>query len=281
MTWRIEVVHTTGFRYARPVTASYNETRMTPATDLHQTTISSTVETTPAARLPRYWDSWGTQVVACDLHEPHDELVVRSSSVVETEAAEQLPEGIGWDEIGDTERIDPWVEFLALTPYVATSEEMVTTARELRSAYDTPAGAVLGACAWVHEHLEYAPGTTSVHTSSLGALAERRGVCQDFAHVTLSLMRSMGVPGRYVSGYLYPTAQSLMGARVQGESHAWIEAWTGSWWGQDPTNGLMIDERHVTVARGRDYADVAPFRGTYAGGESSSLGVVVELTRMR
>ena len=129
--------------------------------------------------------------------------------------------------------------------------------------------------------MTYEQGVTQVHTSALDALASGRGVCQDYAHLTLVLLRSLGVPARYVSGYFHPTENAPIGAAVTGQSHAWVEAFTGEWWGYDPTNDLPIGERHVIVARGRDYADVAPIRGLYAGGASSSVSVDVNVTRLQ
>jgi transglutaminase-like putative cysteine protease len=98
--------------------------------------------------------------------------------------------------------------------------------------------------------------------------------------VTLSLLREAGVPARYVSGYLHPTKEPAIGETVLGESHAWVEAWLGSWWGFDPTNGIPAGERHVVVARARDYNDLPPLKGVYAGGGMQSLGVTVEVTRL-
>ncbi|MBV9292120.1 MAG: transglutaminase family protein, partial [Frankiales bacterium] len=171
-------------------------------------------------------------------------------------------------------------ELLDPTHYVPVDDGVGERARELASDLP-PVDAVLAICAWVHNALEYQPGVTGVHTSAVEALEAARGVCQDYAHLALVMLRSLGVPARYVSGYLHPVAEAERGVAVQGESHAWIEAWTGSWWGHDPTNDVPIGERHVTVARGRDYSDVSPLRGIYSGGASSALGVEVEVTRLR
>jgi transglutaminase-like putative cysteine protease len=119
-----------------------------------------------------------------------------------------------------------------------------------------------------------------VHTSGMQAWAERKGVCQDFAHIILAMLRSLGLPARYVSGYLHPKASAEIGETVAGESHAWVEWWDGEWVGYDPTNGKRVGEQHVAVARGRDYDDVSPLKGMYSGPKSSSLGVIVELTRL-
>jgi transglutaminase-like putative cysteine protease len=122
-------------------------------------------------------------------------------------------------------------------------------------------------------------GVTGVHTTAAEAWSGRRGVCQDIAHLALGALRSVGIPARYVSGYLHPKPDAAIGETVAGESHAWVEWFCGSWRGFDPTNLIDIGDRHVTVGHGRDYNDVAPLRGIYAGPSSSSLFVTVEITR--
>jgi transglutaminase-like putative cysteine protease len=106
------------------------------------------------------------------------------------------------------------------------------------------------------------------------------GVCQDYAHLTLAMLRAVGVPARYVSGYLHTKPDAGVGETVVGESHAWIEAWTGGWWGFDPTNDLPIGHRHVWVATGRDYGDVSPLKGIYSGGAATAIEVTVHMTRL-
>jgi transglutaminase-like putative cysteine protease len=119
-----------------------------------------------------------------------------------------------------------------------------------------------------------------VHSSGLDALERGKGVCQDFAHLTLILLRGMGIPGRYVSGYLHPKRQAKVGKTVDGRSHAWIQAWTGSWWNYDPTNDTEISEQYISVGVGRDYSDVSPLKGVYSGQGATDLEVVVEVTRL-
>jgi transglutaminase-like putative cysteine protease len=280
MTWRLRVRHRTGYSYDGPVVASYNEVRMTPLTDLHQTTVSAEIVTDPRTVLHRYWDYWGTLVTAFDVHDPHDRLTITSTAVVETEAAESPPEDIGWSKLQDPAVADEYGELLDATRYVPADPELHEQAQSLATGL-SPNETVHAVCAWVHGALEYEPGVTGVHTSGPEALHAGRGVCQDYAHLALVLLRGLGIPARYVSGYLHPVAEAERGATVKGESHAWIEAWTGLWWGHDPTNDVALGERHVTVARGRDYADVSPLRGIYSGGSSSALGVEVEVTRLR
>ncbi|MEU4649320.1 transglutaminase family protein [Nocardia fluminea] len=279
MSWRIRVVHTTGYVYDAPVTRSFNEARLTPRADSRQNVILNRVETVPATRAYRYTDYWGTAVTAFDLHAPHTELEVTGSSVVETEPFAEPTEELSWDELQGGRVIDRFDEMLSPTAYVPRDRKLSTVARQL-SRGEEPAKAVVRAAEWVHKEMDYIAGTTSVHTSALQAFAERRGVCQDYAHLTLVLLRSMGIPSRYVSGYLHPKPGAAIGETVAGQSHAWIEAWTGQWWGYDPTNNLAVNEQHVSVGVGRDYADVPPLKGVFSGGGSTDLEVVVEVTRL-
>ena len=110
----------------------------------------------------------------------------------------------------------------------------------------------------VRSHLTYVPGSTAVSTTATDAFVAASGVCQDFVHISLALLRSIGIPARYVSGYVHNRPDAMLGESVRGESHAWVDVWTGDWWGYDPTGDIATGERHVVVATGRDYKDVAP-----------------------
>ncbi len=279
MSWRVRVIHTTGYRYRSVVTQSYNEVRLTPRSDRRQNVVVSRVETTPATRQYRYTDYWGTVVTSFDLHAPHTQLKVVGASVVET-SSEVEPIRTGtWADLREDNLVDRYTELLEPTAYVPKARELAAVARDLRKG-KTPAEAVLEASQWVHEKLKYQAGTTGVHSSAVDAYAAGEGVCQDFAHVTLALLRAMGIPARYVSGYLHTKPDAAPKETVRGESHAWIEAWTGGWWGYDPTNGIPVGPRHIWVALGRDYADVAPLKGIYSGGDATALEVTVDITRL-
>jgi transglutaminase-like putative cysteine protease len=127
--------------------------------------------------------------------------------------------------------------------------------------------------------VRYLPGVTNVKTTAAESWAARAGVCQDIAHVTVGALRAAGIPARYVSGYLHPKPSAELRETVTGESHAWVEFFCGTWHGFDPTNLIDIGERHVVVGQGRDYRDVPPLRGVYAGSSNSELFVTVEITR--
>jgi transglutaminase-like putative cysteine protease len=281
MTWRLEVTHTTTYTYTKPVRSSYNEARMSPTTDLHQATASTRFTTVPITPLLHYADYWGTQVTAFDVTEPHDRLELTSVSVVETEAATLPVRLVSWEVLASAAVQDEHAELLMATDYTAHYTGLAKKAAGFKAAHEDPVDAVLAALTWVHDSMTYRPGVTGVQTSAAQAWEARVGVCQDFAHVALVLLRAMGVPARYVSGYLHTHEDAAIGSQMAGESHAWVEVWTGDWWGFDPTNNQEVGYRHIGVARGRDYADVAPVRGVHSGGGEAALAVAVSLTRLR
>ena len=287
MSWRLEINHLTHYRYARPVVASYNEARVTPLTTPGQLVIEARVSVQPGAEVFSYHDYWGATVHAFDVHDPHDYLKLTSRALVDTGLGRsrqeplhsQVQTDVAWDALGDPGLEDRFYEFLAPSRFVAPAE-LVEVAAHLRRSCPSPSHALPAVVNWAHDQLEYGSGTTHVHTSAVEAWQAGRGVCQDFTHLSLAVLRAMGIPARYVSGYFYPKVAGQVGAAVQGESHAWAEAWTGQWTPFDPTNRAPVGERHVIVARGRDYADVAPVRGIYSGPPGSSTEVLVELTRV-
>ena len=277
--WRMRVVHTTGYAYQSPVIASYNEARLTPRSDTRQNVILNRVETIPATRSYRYIDYWGTAVTAFDLHAPHADLTVTSSSVIETEQPEPAAMEAGWSDLRSEAVIDRFDELLRPTPHTPKSKRVASVSKKIAKNHE-PQEAVVAAAKWAHDALDYLPGTTGVHSSGLDALKEGKGVCQDFVHLSLMMLRSMGIPGRYVSGYLHPKRNAIVGDTVDGRSHAWIQAWTGSWWNYDPTNDTEITEQYVSVGVGRDYTDVSLLKGIYSGEGATDLDVMVEVTRL-
>jgi transglutaminase-like putative cysteine protease len=277
--WRMRVVHTTGYAYPSPVTASYNEVRLTPRSNTRQNVILNRVETIPATRSYRYIDYWGTAVTAFDLHAPHTKLTVSSSSVVETERPEPASTRATWTDLQSVAVIDRFDEVLRPTEYTPASERVTAVGKRIIKNNE-PREAVVAAARWARSELDYLPGTTGVHSSGLDALEKGKGVCQDFAHLTLMVLRGMGIPARYVSGYLHPKRDAKVGKTVDGRSHAWVQAWTGGWWNYDPTNDTDITEQYISVGVGRDYRDVSPLKGVYSGKGATDLDVIVEITRL-
>ncbi len=272
--WRLSFEHVTVFRYDSPARSSFNELRMTPLTTLRQTTLTAQVATSPVAILYRYWDYWGTQVVAFDVASPHDALEIRAAAVVDSSSSGPRT-ACTWEQIAAASGV-MW-EFLCPTASTRPDRGLELVAESLRQP--DPVATAEGVCDWVHSTIEYQPGVTGVHTSATEALQAGRGVCQDFAHVAVAVLRLLGIPARYVSGYLHPVPEAEVGQTVEGQSHAWVEVWTGGWWELDPTNQVTVGPRHVAVGRGRDYGDVSPVKGIYAGGEEDSMTTTVSIRR--
>ena len=277
-TWRLRVRHHTGFRYDAAVEPSYNEARVTPLTDIDQTTLESRVSITPKASMARYWDYWGSHVTAFDLHEAHTELSVEATSVVETHPAPRIGDAVDWATLRDPRLQDRHVEYLLPTPHTQIDDELAAAAREV-AGDAAPSHAARAVAEWLRTQVAYVPGSTGVHTVAMEAWTERKGVCQDLAHLTVGALRSLGIPTRYVSGYLH-NREADLGETVTGESHAWVQWWDGEWTSFDPTNGKPVGPEHVVVARGRDYWDVPPHKGVYSGPPATTLGVEVQVTRI-
>lgn len=283
MTYRMRVEHESRYVYTNTVSSSYNEARLTPLTTPNQLVLDSRLSVLPRTPIYGYVDYWGSVVHAFDLQQPHDELVVTGQSVVETDGEGILGGGgepaVGWAELAAAVAGDTFAEHLAPTPRVPADARLSEVAAALAGTGD-PQRAAADAVAWVGSQLRYVAGTTGVHTSAVEAWELGEGVCQDFAHLTLAVLRPMGIPARYCSGYVHPMGDAEVGHTVKGESHAWVEYWVGSWRAVDPTAGSSTGEHHVLVGRGRDYSDVTPLKGIFNGGPTARLEVTVALTRL-
>lgn len=275
---RLHVVHTTSFRYASSVTASYNEARMTPLTQPGQTVLESRLDIRPSTWAAEYRDYWGTAVTAFEVLTPHEELELTAEHRIEVSERPAPRSSCGWDTLAAPDLRDRLAEFLADTPTTRVPAEVVELAARARHGLE-PTDAAVAICAALRDEVEYVPGTTAVHTPASEAWAARTGVCQDVAHLAAGALRSAGIPARYVSGYLYPRGDAEIGESLVGESHAWVEWWAGDWVPYDPTNRAPAGEHHVVLARGRSYDDVPPLRGIYAGASTEDLDVRVRITR--
>ncbi len=277
---QLKVVHVTGYSYTGGVVASYNEARLTPLSSHEQLVISSRVDISPSAWTNKYVDYWGTQVTAFEVHELHHELTVTGTSTVEVTRGTEKPEGLSWEEVRDPKVADDLCELLEVGDRIRASDDLAARAAVLEAEASGPSDFALKVCGLVHDEVRYVAGATEVSTTARDSWEAREGVCQDMAHLCLGVLRSAGIPARYVSGYLHPDLEPVVGTTVTGESHAWIEWWDGAWIGFDPTNDAPTSDRHVVVARGRDYGDVAPLTGIFSGGETSSMFVEVHITRL-
>ena len=277
---RLRIRHETGFHYDGEVTASYNEARMLPTSADGQLVLYSNLEILPISSQHSYVDYWGTRVSAFDILTPHAQLSLAATSLVEVRDRPHPEHRLEWTALADEieTRIE-YVEQLGQTARTRPPAEVIGLAREIVAGADSTCDAALEICRTIGQRIEYVFGVTQVSTTAAEAWEHKKGVCQDITHLALGALRSVGIPARYVSGYLHPVPDAEIGVTAAGESHAWVEYFCGSWQGYDPTNLTAIGDRHVTVGRGRDYLDVAPLRGVYAGPYGSRLYVTVEITR--
>jgi transglutaminase-like putative cysteine protease len=271
----LHVFHRTRYLYRLPVSDSHNEVRLRPATTDEKRLPFFLLAVQPPVRLRHFRDEHFNYVHWFDIPEPHDELVIEAESRITTTSqfADGLPTDIPFEALRGLhdESLRP---FTGDSRYVAVEPEvwrLAVDARDGRRGVFETARALMEA---VFRGWEYDPAATDASTHMRAAFTSRRGVCQDFAHIMIGLCRSLGIPARYVSGYLF----AGRGAQA---SHAWCEIHLPGqgWFGLDPTNNLLADDLYVKIATGRDYQDAAPVRGEFRGppGATAALEVRVEI----
>ena len=275
--YRIE--HETRYAHAGGVSTSQHVAYLTPRTlpRQHVRWHEVEIEPVPASRVQRI-DYFGNAVDQFTILTPYVETRVVGRSVVEVAAAEPSIDGDAgapWETVRDEllyQRGTPYegaAEFSYPSPYVATAPELAAFARESFAPHRSLVEAAVDLMHRIHDEFIFDPGSTTITTPVTRVLADRRGVCQDFAHLQIGCLRSLGLAARYVSGYLLtdppPGQPRLVGADA---SHAWLAVWCSGlgWLDLDPTNAVRPSERHVTLAWGRDYGDVSPVRGVVLGG---------------
>lgn len=280
--------HTTRYRYTTPVTLCHNEARMLPRDFPQQRCATSHVHVAPLPqRQHERLDYFGNRVLYLTLQELHRELEVTVRTRLETLPQPALPEtSPPWETV--RERLDAHGSTLAREAYLYRQDSPFikrhTALAELAQRCFTPGRPLLEAALelnrYVHEHFTYDPEVTTLATPLADVLAQRRGVCQDFAHLMIGALRSVGLAARYVSGYLEtrppPGQPRLIGADA---SHAWLAVLIPEWgWlALDPTNGTLAAEQHPVLAWGRDYTDVTPLKGVVNGGGQHALEVEVDV----
>jgi transglutaminase-like putative cysteine protease len=264
------------------------EVWMQPQKTPRQRLASFDLELDPAAQVFSYADPFGNAVYHFDVPHPHDQLTITARSVVETSAPDPLPEALDlgeWDRLKSDRVLVENFDFLRHQGFCVETDALRSFAAEHgldRLRDRDPLTAVRRLAETLYDAFDYEPGVTDAESPIDLALSARRGVCQDFAHIMITLCRSWGIPARYVSGYLFTDREG--GDRSDPDaSHAWLEVFLPStrWIGFDPTNNTLAGERHISAAIGRDYADVPPSRGVYKGEAESQLAVGVNVRRAR
>ncbi len=280
----LQVTHTTTYLYSEAVTISYNEVHLAPRPHHGQIVVSHELTLTPppdfsAARR----DYFGNEVTWFSIYEPHQTLTITARDTVQTLAIEPPPKDLvpAWEQVRDEVRRRESAEafeacqFVFESPRVKLGPEFAAYAAHSFAPKRPLLEAIGELSRRIFAEFEYDLEATTVTTAVDEVLQTRQGVCQDFAHVMIACLRSLGLPARYVSGYVH-AGTGLVGAQA---SHAWVSAFCPGfgWVDFDPTNGIMPKEEHVTVAWGRDYSDVTPVKGIAFGGGDHIINASVEV----
>jgi len=288
MDTRYSICHVTRFAYSGSISESMMEVRMQPRSDEGQRCLRFELVTQPRSRIFAYRDSRGNTVHHFDIPSRHARLIVTADAVVEmsppmtqqTSSAPPDSAAVEWQEIDEATASGEFHQDLAFSRFACETEGLRELRAELGVSRDGAPLAVLQSLnASLFDVFAYAPATTRVDSPIDQAISARSGVCQDFAHIMIALVRGLGIPCRYVSGYLAHDDDS-QDRSTPGATHAWVEAFlpAAGWIGFDPTNNVMASARHIRVAVGRDYGDVPPTRGVFRGEVESELGVTVSVT---
>lgn len=275
--------HLTRFEYSSPVCETLMETRMHPRTDATQRCLNFSLSVSPRCRLFTYRDHLGNSIQHFDIPGEHNSLVIVAESLVELQTLASVPAQLdpsAWHELDELVAAGDYWEMLLPSKLAEPIPKLLALAAELDvRRRDDPMTVLRQLNERLNEYFDYVPRSTRVDTPMEEVIDRRQGVCQDFAHTMIALVRLLGIPCRYVSGYLNHTPEDGMRSPPLA-SHAWVDAFLPhlGWVGFDPTNNVLAHDSHVRTALGRDYADVPPTRGIYRGNTSGEMHVAVQVT---
>jgi len=270
---KYDILHRTRYAYSAPVRDSFNDVRMQPMPIPEQTVESFLLKVLPAARLTHFRDFYSNWVNHFEINEPHSYLMIEAQSRVLTHPPAPLPAEklCSFDKMKEAPNIERCFDYLQASRFVELTPEAWKLALDATDGVDDAWLAVLALMNFIHGYIKYVPNSTHVHTHMNQVVKDRRGVCQDFAHLMLGLCRSLKIPARYVSGYLATESASA--------THAWMEAFIPGhgWRALDPTHNRQISETYVKIGHGRDYGDVPPVSGNYRGTLERTMEVEVKI----
>lgn len=280
---RYQAVHLTTYSYEAPVAQCLSEARLLPRTFPGQRVLETNLEIDPApAVIERRVDYYGNDVAAFSIFRSHDRFSVKATSVVEVERThpDQLPQ-LAWEEARAHLTLNPdssslaACEFVFDSPFVAASPQLAAYGAASFAPGVPLVDAVTGLSRRIHAEFSYKPKSTSIDMPLREVLQRRRGVCQDFAHIMIGVIRSYRLAARYVSGYLR-SGKDFLGSEA---SHAWVSVFIPGygWLDLDPTNNVAPTDGHVTLGWGRDYGDVTPVKGISLGGGGQTVEVDVRV----
>lgn len=278
--------HVTTFHYSEPITESVMEARLNPRTEGRQRCIRFQMVVSPKAHISITRDYLGNIVHCFNVPGLHDRLAITTDSTIEITPIDELPEALSPDAWQVYDALNPadfeFYDMLQPGRYTPFTPKLHGMARELHVIRrDDPLTVLKQVNQALYDAFDYDLDSTDVDTHIDHVLEMRRGVCQDFAHIMIVLVRSLGIPCRYVSGYLFHRENNA-DRSAEDASHAWVEAWLPElgWLGFDPTNNRLCRDRHIRVAIGRDYADVPPTKGVFRGVAETELKVSVQVRKI-
>ena len=274
--------HLTRYRYSHSVSESIMETRMHPRSDSNQHCLTFSLSVSPRCRVFTYRDHFGNNVQHFDIPGEHNQLVIVAESVVEQQPMADVPAFLSpdaWHALDAMIEAGDYWEMLLPSEFAVESPALLNLAARLDiTRRDDPLMLARELTQRLFDYFEYVPRSTRVDSPIDEAILSGRGVCQDFAHTMIALLRLVRIPARYVSGYLYRSREDH-DRSTPDATHAWVDVLLPhfGWVGFDPTNNLVAHHRHIRTAVGRDYADVPPTHGIFRGKTSSELYVAVHV----
>jgi transglutaminase-like putative cysteine protease len=274
--------HLTRFRYSQPISESIMETRMHPRSDSNQHCLNFSLSVSPRCRVFTYRDHLGNNIQHFDIPGDHTQLVVIAESVVEQQPVPDVPRFLSldaWSALDEMIDSGDYWEMLLPSAFAVETPALIDLATKLDVVRrDDPLMIVHEINERLYNYFEYVPRSTRVDSPIDEAILSGKGVCQDFAHTMIALLRHVRIPARYVSGYIYRGRDDL-DRSTPDATHAWVDVLLPhlGWVGFDPTNNLIAHHRHIRTAIGRDYADVPPTHGVFRGKTDSELYVAVQV----
>jgi len=269
--------HITKYEYDRPVKESVNEIKIYPFNNPSQHVLYHEINITGQPEVMVVTDYWGNRAGTFNLMPSHIELVIESKLSVQNQPSEQDMRKLSgsFGELQEELKKDLLLFELSMPETPHLQDEIDAITQEIKTS-DAVVEVVENCNQFVFENFQYVKGITTIETTVEEILQHRTGVCQDFAHVMLEILRNLQIPGRYVSGYICPNKNGMRG---EGATHAWVEAWIPGygWAGIDPTNNVWVSNRHVKLAVGRNFYDCSPVKGTFKGPAKQSLSVYVSV----
>ena len=270
--------HITKYTYNRPVKESMNEIKIFPFQGTEQEVLQHDITITDNPDLQTFTDYWGNKTAVFNLLAPHTVMSIESKLILRTTAPQQVQVNVetGFEELSRETKQQLRLIELAIPDAIASQAAIDAIVSEIGGPAKTVASVVQACSEYIFRQFKYIKGITHIETTVNEILEHRSGVCQDFAHLMLQVLRTLHIPSRYVSGYICPNKNGMRG---EGATHAWVEAWIPQygWAGIDPTNNVWVTQNHVKLAVGRHFNDCTPVKGTFKGPARQTLSVYVSI----